>query len=795
MPEIGQIISHYRVTEKLGAGGMGEVFLADDLSLGRKVALKFLPEDMQQDAAAHKRFLREAKSAAALDHPYICHINEVGEKEGKDFIVMEYVEGQTLKDRIERGLLPLKEALRTGIEVAEGLEEAHAKGIIHRDLKPSNIMLTRTGHAKIMDFGLAKHVIPSGGIGSQEETVTEMTRRGTPVGTLAYMSPEQLRGETADVQSDIFSFGVVLYEMLAEAHPFKKQTAAETVSAILTAAPQPLVELRPDVPILLQHIVRKMLAKDARDRYASAHDVRTDLKELAETPEQTVAAAGKRLGPFYWIAAIVLMILGASWAYFHFSPREVTLPSAGVEQQPSIVVLPFDDISPAHDNEYFVDGLTEEIIGKLSKVRALKVISRTSAMNFKGTSKALRTIAEEVKVRYVLEGSVRRVANSLRISAQLIDAPSDTHLWADQYPGTLDDVFDMQEKVSRAIVEGLKLKLTPTEDRQIARRPIPNVQAYDAYLRARNAVMQFGPEGLNEAQQFLQDSLKLTGDNALLHAGLGYVLFQYANIGLLQEEALKKAEAHAQQALRLDPESAQAHEVLGLVQSSYGDQQQAIRHFKQALSIDPNDSDAMLWLLTTYYISGKSSTARSLADRMTEIDPLNILTTNARAWVNFYDGRFDLSVELFRSCLALHDYPVTRFTLAYTLAATKRTDEALTLLVPIVPTKRSDVVVQSSRFLRLALQNEKGKVPELLSPDFVATMRRDALYSLWVTDFYAMLDDREQTLDWLENAVNRGFINYPYLSGYDPFLTKLRGDARFQEILARVKGEWERFEV
>jgi len=324
---IGRTIAHYRIVEKIGQGGMGEVFLADDTSLQRKVALKFLPPEMQQDPVAHKRFLREAHSAAALDHPYICGIHEVGEVEGKDFIVMEYVDGQTLKDRLAKGPLPLKEAIQTAGEVAEALEEAHAKRMIHRDMKPANIMLTRKGHAKVMDFGLAKQLIPPGGIESREGSVTELTRSGMTLGTLAYMSPEQLRGETVDPRSDIFSFGVVLYEMLAGIHPFKKETGMDTASAILRDVPQPLGELRPGTPGLLQHIVRKMLAKDPRGRYSSIHEVQTDLKELEEESDRPAPAQPRRLKAWYWIAATALVAVGAGiWTYFEFFPRQAALP-------------------------------------------------------------------------------------------------------------------------------------------------------------------------------------------------------------------------------------------------------------------------------------------------------------------------------------------------------------------------------------------------------------------------------------------------------------------------------------
>jgi serine/threonine protein kinase len=310
---------------------MGEVFLAEDTSLNRKVALKFLPTELQQDAVAHKRLLREAHSAAALDHPYICSIHETAESEGKDFIVMEYVDGQTLQDRLAKGPLPLKEAIQIASEVAEALEEAHEKKIIHRDLKPSNITLTRKGHAKVMDFGLAKQLIPPGGLESQEESVTVLTRTGMTLGTLAYMSPEQLRGEALDARSDIFSFGVVLYEMLAGVHPFMKGTGIDTAGAILKDAPEPLAELRPDTPVPLQHIVKKMLAKALPSRYPSMHDVRTDLKELLEDSHRPAQPRFRRLRTSHWIAAAALTVVGAGiWTFFRFYPREAAPPPSRI---------------------------------------------------------------------------------------------------------------------------------------------------------------------------------------------------------------------------------------------------------------------------------------------------------------------------------------------------------------------------------------------------------------------------------------------------------------------------------
>jgi len=425
------IADKYKIIQKIGEGGMGIVYKAKDTQLDRTVALKFLSTDLTHDQEAKQRFFQEAKAAAALNHSNITTIYEIDEHQGQTFIAMEFIQGQSLKKKIEEGPLSLDEAKELAIQVAEGLKEAHDKGIIHRDIKPANIMLTEKGSAKITDFGLAKL---SGG--------ADLTKASTIMGTVAYMSPEQAKGEAVDHRTDIWSLGAMFYEMLTGKRPFEKDQEHALLYAILNDKPTPLSLLRSDIPSHIDQVIEKALAKKANERYQNIKELIQDLK----------------------------------------------LSIAFPKTEKSIVVLPFDDMSPNKDNEYFSDGLTEEIISDLSQIHDLLVISRSSAMTYKGTKKKIKEIGQELNVRYVLEGSVRKAGNNLRITAQLIDAKNDTHLWANKYSGTLDDVFNIQEKVSRSIVDALTMKLSPEEDRRLTKRPIKNIQAYECYIKARQDI-------------------------------------------------------------------------------------------------------------------------------------------------------------------------------------------------------------------------------------------------------------------------------------------------------------------
>ncbi|UCC85051.1 MAG: protein kinase [Gemmatimonadota bacterium] len=737
------LADRYAIEHELGSGGMAVVYLAGDLRHDRQVAVKVLRPELAA-AMGGDRFLREIKLTAKLNHPHILPLLDSGEADGFLYYVMPYVAGESLRGRLERETqLPVDEALRITQQVASALDFAHRQDVIHRDIKPENILL-HEGEAMVADFGIALAVSAARG--------QRLTETGVSVGTPEYMSPEQALGEgEPDARSDIYSLGCVLYETLVGEPPYTGPTAMAVLAKRLSDPVPSARRLRAAIPEPMDAALLRALAKERADRFGSAGEFAEAL--AAEAAEETEAVK-------------------------------------------SIVVLPFENLSPDPDNAFFADGLTEELIADLSKLRALRVISRTSAMAFKGTSKKVPEIAEELNVRYVLEGSVRRAANSVRITAQLIEAATDAHLWAEKYSGTLDAVFDMQEQVSRAIVDALELELTGVEDRQIAKRPIADARAYDCYLRARAAIWHVAEGGLDEAARNFEEGLAIVGDNALLYAGLAHVWLEYVRTWIKHEDELARAEDYANRALSLDPDTALACVVLGVVEYLRGKGKEGLPWLKRAHILDPNDHEIHHWSGWAYILAGRTSSAFPLAQRMIELDPLNPLNVFLGI-VHFYAGQFNEAVELaskFESPAAL-DLPWYRWWAAYFLVYAERPEEALDLLEPIERTTATDLFTQNARFLRYALRGERDRIPELLTDTFVAQERRDAAVSCWAATCYAMLDDYQQALDWLENAVDRGFLNYPYLAEHDPFLAKFRDEPQFKELMVRVKREWEQLEV
>jgi len=738
---IGQTISHYRILAKLGEGGMGVVYKAEDTKLKRTVALKFLPKGLETHELERARFLQEAQAASALNHPNICAIHALGEHEGQQFIDMEFVDGKTLKQVYP--IQKMQEAITYAIQIAEALQEAHCYGIVHRDVKSENIMVNSKGQIKVMDFGLAKL-----------KGSLKLTRTSSTVGTLAYMAPEQIQGGEVDARSDIFSFGIVLYEMLTGHLPFRGEHEAAMMYSIVNEGPQPISHFRAEVPSCINSAIERALQKDPALRYQTMQEMIHDLKTLS---------------------------------------RDTNL---SLKPEKSIVVLPFENLSPDPDQEYFSDGLTEEVISDLSAVRSLRVISRSSAMTFKGTKKKVPEIARELNVQYILEGSVRKAANNLRITAQLIDAMNDAHIWAEKYNGTLDDVFDIQEKVSRSIVDALKLKLTPEETERLAERPIPSALAYEFYLKARGEILKWTEVGLDNALRYLQNGLEIVGENALLYAGMAYVYFQYVNLGLKEMEyGRKQAEDHVEKAFALDPYCSHASFVRANL-IAWSQPKEGIRCFKRVLNKDPNHFDALFYFSCFLGTLGRKSDVVPLEERTILIDPLNPMAHVHSGLNRMWDGEFALALERLGK---LHrSFPgdaMTKWSYGLSLAYMDRKKEAGLIFEQFAREQPGTLFACLGLAFKRALEGKRSETLNMLDSNPHLEKPWDFQTAYWKTECLALIGETEQALDCLELDVNLGMSNYPLMSELDPFLASIRGEDRFKKLMERVKKEWEELEV
>ncbi len=622
---IGRTVSHYEILEKLGQGGMGVVYKAEDIKLKRTVALKFLPSQALGTDEEKARFIHEAQAAAALSHANICTIHEIEEHEGQSFIVMECIEGESLKAVIQRGPLKLDSAIDIAIQVAEGLREAHEKGIVHRDIKPANIMITPRGQVKIMDFGLAK---------ARGQTV--LTKADTTLGTFAYMSPEQARGDDVDRRADIWSLGVVIYEMITGQRPFRGDYEQAMVYSILNEEPEPVTGLRSGVPMELERIAAKCLRKDPGQRYQGMADIITDLRQVSESfkTARTVSSSARRpaktnkLIYLSWLAmAAVLIVLATQFLPRYFGTQEEPVS----DDRKMLVVLPFENLG-SPDDEYFAAGMTEEITSRLAAVSGLGVISRTSAVNYDRTGKTLRQIGEDLGVDYVLEGTVRwdkKAADGsrIRVTPQLIRVSDDTHLWAERYDRVLEDIFAVQSDIAGRIIEQIGISMLKRERDAVEAKPTENLLAYEVYLRGITHLSRAGSreDKWRSAETLLRQAVELDPTFALAYARLSDVHGELYFWGFDKtDERLAKAKAAAERALELQPDLPEAHFALGgYYYMGFSDFDPALREFAIATKGMPNNSHLFESIAYIWRRQGLFQEAIDYIEKAAALDPTN----------------------------------------------------------------------------------------------------------------------------------------------------------------------------
>jgi eukaryotic-like serine/threonine-protein kinase len=787
---IDETISHFRVIEKLGAGGMGVVYKAIDTRLDRPVALKFLPDDMMKDAQALERFRREARAASALNHPGICTIYDIGEQDGRAFIAMEFIDGQTLRSHIHGKALPIEEVLRLGIQIAEALDAAHAEGIIHRDIKPANIFVTKRGQAKVLDFGLAK-LLPKGfgkvGVDSSNESTEATSIVGIISGTPSYMSPEQVRGDNLDMRTDIFSLGLVLYEMATGRQAFAGSTGGVIIEAVLTRSPAAARSINPEVPLGLEEIIHKALQKNRDERPQHAGDIRLELQRLERGGDSGWSPRTGSLAPVLESATNQTRSAGEQTERnpsSHTGTQRAMRVSKIID---SVAVLPFENVSGDADHEYLSDGIAGSLINILATIPKLRVMAQSTVFRFKGKGIDPQAVGRELNVRAVLTGRIMQSGGSLRIGTELVDVATGSQLWGAQYNRKPGDIFAIQDEISDEISEKLRLKLTRAEKKQLTKRHTEDAEAYRLYLKGRHHWNRWTEEGFYKAIEYFEQAAAKDPNYALAYAGLAdsYVLLGW-NSYLPPKEAYPKGKKAAMSALRLDPDLCEGHTPLAAVLWLHDWQwQEAQKEFQRSVSLNPCYPTANHWYAEYLMTMGRHAEAIAKMKKSQELDPLSLIISDAIAWAYYMGRQNDEALEQLQKTEELEpNYPITYWILSLVHRKIGRYELAIPEGEKAVELAGGSPLMRAALAQTFATANQKDKAIQILD-DLTKLAKEKYVAAYFFAGIYIGLGEHDRAMEFLEKSYEEHSHWLIYLH-IDPSMDDLRSSPRFQDLLQRV---------